>query len=87
MASSMRAPSTKNAFAFMGHNATCSAETSHNIVRIYVLVGQTLGRREWRIHDPLSAISATSPGVKLYFHSQTRAASFSLDNGELTGAV
>jgi hypothetical protein len=87
MISSMRVPFTKKTLTSMGHNATCSAETSHNMARIYVLVGQTLGRREWHIHDPLSATSTASPGVKLYFHSQGCAVSFSLDNGELTGAV
>jgi transposase len=39
-------------------------------VRTYAPVGQTPIIREWYTRDHLSAISAISPGGKLYFHSQ-----------------
>ena len=41
-----------------------------SVVRTYAPVGQTPIIREWHTRDHLSAISAISPGGKLYFHSQ-----------------
>ncbi len=41
-----------------------------SVVRTYAPVGQTPIIREWYTRDHLSAISAISPGGKLYFHSQ-----------------
>jgi transposase len=41
-----------------------------SVVRTYAPVGHTPIIREWHTRDHLSAISAISPGGKLYFHSQ-----------------
>lgn len=41
-----------------------------SVVRTYARVGQTPIIREWYTRDHLSAISAISPGGKLYFHAQ-----------------
>jgi hypothetical protein len=44
-----------------------------SVVRTYAPVGHTPILREWYTREHLSAISAISPGGKLYFHSQDRA--------------
>ena len=41
-----------------------------SVVRTYAPVGPTPIIREWYTRDPLSAISAISPGGTRYFHSQ-----------------
>jgi transposase len=41
-----------------------------SVARTYAPVGQTPIIREWHTRDHLSAISAITPGGKLYFHSQ-----------------
>jgi transposase len=44
-----------------------------SVVRTYAPVGHTPVLREWYTREHLSAISAISPGGKLYFRSQDRA--------------
>jgi transposase len=48
-------------------------------VRTYAPVGQTPILRGWYTRDHLSAISAISPGGKLYFHAQDHA----MDSGDV----